>query len=481
MRLGLVLVALIVVLSACQAEVAIEIDVAANGSGTVAATVSLDGPAEAALGDVGEQLRVSDLARAGWDIEVIDTDEAGIRLSATKTVGDRDDWQGVLDEIAGPGVFSNVEVTTEDSFATPGQRISYDLDISDGWTLFSDDGVASELGGEPFGAPIETLTDGRSIDEIIALEVVTTVAPTSGAVPTSSLAVPRFDDEQPTRVNLLITKENTTSQLLRWIAISLFSLFVLATVLAITGIVLQRRADRLRPVPTPAPLASRVPASRTTSAPSPQPPTPAAGESVRLVVIDPISVVYNQSRQVDECLLPFVRQNGGTARADTIIEGYRSLLNGSTETASFWDLCGIEGNVDTIDATYLQMRRMRAGAGEFLDEMQRRRIPVAAVTDDARRWSEQTRERDRLSAIWPWLVSAEVGAKRSDLGMFEVLRRESGVAHRYCLYVDTDIACLDAAKELGMKTALFDSGDLDLPEVIGHPVVTDFKELFGKG
>jgi hypothetical protein len=42
-----------------------------------------------------------------------------------------------------------------------------------------------------------------------------------------------------------------------------------------------------------------------------------------------------------------------------------------------------------------------------------------------------------------------------------------------------DLARLDGAKGLGMKTALFDTGDLDLPAVVGHPIVTSFKGLVG--
>ena len=126
------------------------------------------------------------------------------------------------------------------------------------------------------------------------------------------------------------------------------------------------------------------------------------------------------------------------------------------------------------------MRRLRGGAAAFLSEMQRRRIPVAATTNDATTWSTATRDRDRLSAIWPWLVSSSVGTTTSNVAMFEVLRRESKIAHGHCLYVDTDVDNLDAARDLGMKTALFDTGDLDLPAVVGHPVVDDLSALLGK-
>ena len=251
-------------------------------------------------------------------------------------------------------------------------------------------------------------------------------------------------------------------------------------VLAITGIVLQRRSDRLRPPPKPASLASRVP--RHTAAASVATTKPAPTEEfdpVRLVIIEPLSVLYAQTQVLDQELLPFIRKQGGSARADTIADGYRSLMAGSTETAAFWELCGVHGPPEFLDVEFVKLRQLHRGVGEFLDEMQRRRIPVAATTNDAAAWSKLVRERDRLSVVWPWLVSSQVGIQASDVGMFEVLRRESGISHRHCLYIGADLDSLDAAKDLGMKTALFDTGDLDLPAVVGHPIVKNFKGLVG--
>ena len=187
-------------------------------------------------------------------------------------------------------------------------------------------------------------------------------------------------------------------------------------------------------------------------------------------------MLYQQPNPVDEVLLPFVRHMGGQARADTIIDGYKSVLAGSMETPAFWPLCGVDG--EGLDESYAALRELRSGAKDFLAEMQRRRVPIAAVTNDAEVWSELARERDRLHAVWPWVVSAEAGAPKPDFGVFEVLHRQSGVAYRHCLYVDTDLASLDAARDLGMKTALFDADGLGLGDTSDHPVVTGFKQLF---
>jgi len=463
----------LLVLTACQADVRVDFDVEPDGTGTVMLRTELDREAQIALGDVEGQLRVSDLERAGWTIATADGDD-GISLTATKAVSGANQWQSVLDEIAGPGVFTNVEVNIADNR----QQMSFDLDVGDGFDLLSDEGVAAALGGEPFGAPLERLTDGRVIDEVVALDLQVSVQNFYDADPTVRNFTPRFD-QGPLTISVEATGENATAVLLRWIAIALFSLFVLATMLAITGIVLQRRADRLRPAPTPQKLSSRVPGAVAVVPGAAAKTASTRPLTVRLVVVEAVAVLYDQPHPFDASVLPFLRDQGSTTRADTIAEGFAGLLTGSLDTASFWELCDLDGESAEIDARYVAQRALHPGAPAFLSEMQRRRIPVATTTNDAATWSTAVRERDRLSAVWPWLVSSEVGVTTSNVAMFEVLRRESGIAYAHCLYVDTSIANLDAARELGMKTALFDTGDLDLPAVVGHPVVTGFKALLG--
>lgn len=470
----LLVAALTVLLAACQVDIGIDLDLDADGSGTVAMTARFDDEALQVLGDLEERVGFDDAERAGWDISVEPDENGGATLVAAKLVADESQWQGVLDDIVGPGVFTNVVVVADED----GQRLAFDLDLSDGWSLLADEDITAALDGEPFGAPIDELTEGRSIDEIVNVDLDVSVRNLQDGIPAIESFSPRFDDARPLSVNVVASVPDSTADLVRWISMSLFFLFALATVLAITGVVLQRRSDRLRPPPTPAPLASRVPGRALAESAGSTGPAPSRrSQTVRLVVIEPLSVLYRQPRVLEDVVLPFVRDHDGTARVDTIENGYASLLAGAMDTSAFWELCGVDGDADALDDELVAGRELHPGTRGFFDEMQRRRIPVAATTDDAAAWSTRTRERDRLRSVWPWLVSSDVGTRSSNAAMFEVLRRESSVAYSHCLYVDSDIDRLDAARDLGMKTALLDTGDLDLPAVIGHPVITDLTAL----
>ena len=149
------------------------------------------------------------------------------------------------------------------------------------------------------------------------------------------------------QVRLDALVEQSTAVLLRWIAYALGSLFVLSLLLAVTGLWLQQRAERLRPQATPAQLRTRIPGAST----APEGATRRDGGRrdttrrdggrrdatrrdsgrqdsgpVRLVVVEPLSVLFQQSESPETYLLPFVRHNGGDARADLILESYDCLL-----------------------------------------------------------------------------------------------------------------------------------------------------------
>lgn len=487
--------ALLLVMAGCRVDATVDVEVTDDGSGTVSVEAVFDEAASQTLGGadgIAEQLFVSDLAAAGWAITRPEVGPDGAtRIVASKDVPDRDQFQTVLDEIAGPGVFRNVAIETTDAFAEHRQSLSFDIDLGRGWDLFSDAGVAEALEGEPFGVPIEQLTDGQPIDEIIGVTVNASVVGDDGESPSAATYAPRFD-ESPVEVRLEALVEQSTAVLLRWIAYAVGSLFVLSLLLAITGLWLERRADRLRPQVTPAQLRTRIPEASTvsdTSRPGAGRPSTAragAGRSgarsraegpVRLVVIEPLSVLFQQSESPETYLLPFVRHNGGDARADVILDAYEELLRGRITTEEFWPVTGVQGPVTETDRVFMEMRWLRKEAPSFLKELERRRIPVAAISNDASTWSRTVRERERMTAIWPWLASGDVGATKPDPGMFELLRRETGTAYAHCLYIDTRVEHLDAARDLGMRTALYNADNLEIPALVGHPVVTDLLQL----
>ena len=302
-------------------------------------------------------------------------------------------------------MFDDVRITSADAFAERTQSLTLDVDLRRGWELFSDAGVAAALDGEPFGVPIEQLTAGRTIDEVIGVSISASVAADDDEAPAVSSWAPRFGDVSTTRIELQAQVENSTAVLLRWIGTALLSLFVLSIVLAVLGLWLERRAERSRPAPRPKGLASRIPGRGTgdgDAAPRPRGGATADEGPVRLVIVEPLSVLYLQGESQQNYLLPFVRHNGGEARADVILGAYDQVIRGRVPTDELWQAAGLPTTTQDIDEVFSSMRRLRKDTPMFLKELERRRIPIAAVSNDVEVWADLARTRgpaDRRLAV----------------------------------------------------------------------------------
>lgn len=484
-RLLLLVAILALVATACRVDADLEVEMAPDGTGSVTVNAVFDAAATEALDGLATEVFLGDVTDAGWTLNGPEvTDDGGVSISARKAVPSADALGPILDEILGPGVFTNVELATVDNFGERTQTLSYELDLTSGWQLFADAALTQSLGGEPFGVPIDQLTDNRTLDDIIDLEVTSTLRAESGE-PSTGIATPTFDGQQPTVISVTTVVEEPFAQILRWIAWALASLALLAFVLALTGVWLQRRSERLAPAPTPKKLTSRIPESRT---PSTEPAATAASSPalsdteapVRLVVVDPLAVLFEGIEEPAIHVLQFVRDNDGQVRADEIVDVLDDALRGRSSTDELWTAAGLAGDTPLLNAAFVDGRQLRKEGVSFLKELARRRIPIAAISNDTADWSSATRQRGRLSTIWPWLASADVGATKPDTGLFERLRRETGVNFAHCLYIDTNVEHLDAARELGMRTALYVPGRTAEPELSGHVVVRDLSKLAPK-
>ncbi len=474
---------LLVALTACQLDVLVTINVDDDGSGAASVEAVFDAAAVAALGDVAGDLRLQDLRDAGWTVDdPVTAADGSVRVEASRYVASAGDWQTILDQIAGPDVFRDVEVVGTDDFSRRTRQLNFDLDLRRGWELATDDRLSSALGEVSFGSVISSRVDERTPQDVVGVTLEASIFADEGATPSATRIESRLGDD-PQVVRLESISEKTLPLLLRWIGIALGALCALAFSLAALGLVLERRASRLRPAGVPAALRSQIPASPeiapARTAKSQSRATAAAEHGpVRLVIIEPLSVLYRPAMNLQAHVIPFVEHNRGAGSTRAISEWFDEVLVGSSSTASFWSAVEVPARGAAIDDVFVEMRQLRAGAMDFLVELQRRKIPVAVLTNDAAAWSHKTRTRDSLSQLWPWIVSSEAGALATSPGMFELLRRESGVAFEYCLYIDNDVKRLDAARSLGMRTCGFDP-EQDRPELADkHPRIETFAAFF---
>ena len=486
---SLSLIFLVGLLSACRVETTVVIDVEPDGSGEVEVVVALDEEAVTAAetaSSLEEQLRIDDLLEAGWKTTgpELSASDGLTRITAVKSFSVPERLPGVLNDIAGPEVFTNVSLTRQRSFARTSWDLIGQIDLSSGLSLFSDPDLEAALSG---------LVLGRTEEEI--REFAGCVTPE--CEPTDmflfNLEVPLRDggkgngtiENNVASWNLVLgetqnglfelhwTVEDQAPRLWRIGAIIAAVLFVL-----VLGLQIVRRfqGPQAGPsLPKPKKLVRR-PKEIIEESPSENPEN--ASRSLELLVLGGVGVIWEGGNNPEGLLVAYVHDKGGIADVQEIADRYRTASLGHVSQEDFWDSLGVNGLVSEIEEEYLDRVNIRTDVLPFLDRMKEREFEVACLTNAVLPWAAQLRQRFGLDEfISHWVISGEVGARKPSQAMFEALRRTSGVSFTNMLLIDSEVSTLEAAKGLGISTVLL-KGSALIPEGFPHPVINSFAELF---
>lgn len=480
-------------LTACEVGAEISIDVEEDGSGTVETRVTLDSQAIGVIGEeaLEDQLAIADLEATGWLIDGPFPDDDGVTvITGTKAFSTADQMQAVLDELMGAnGPLRNFELTTERAFGETTYQLDGVIDFSGGIGLLGDADLLTSLDGNVLGRPVSEIEAeyGDPIEEIFPILV-------RIDVPGAEVReyVPTVVDTEPIDVDIMAVQENLIAKLWKWVGWAALILFAVSLVITTIGYIAERRIRARQPkFGSPESMRTRVPVGATAASGAATGRGPASPQSavrqgstggpkrkLRLVVLDSMGVLFNTGDDPGELLIPFVHEHGGGASDNEIEEAHRLLTLGRMNTGEFWEEVGVDGEPLKLNEDYLRYIKLASGTTDFLKEMRRRDLAVAVVSNDASDWSQMLRDRHGLSVIEPWIVSAEVGVRKPDPGIYEALRRTTGVPYENCLMIDGRLSNLDAAKTLGMSTAWFTSQRPSPDQRPPHPVVMNFSEFF---
>ena len=161
------------------------IDIQEDGAGKVTAGVGLDALAQdqEVFVDLESILRTSDLSSSGWDFEVVGKSADGYMwYEASKGFLSPEDIQEILDELtSSPDVFTGWELSIE---STQGKRIygiAGEVDLREGFSIFTDTELSTLLEEPPLGISLERLEAdlGQKPEDTVTMQV-TVNLPDSG-------------------------------------------------------------------------------------------------------------------------------------------------------------------------------------------------------------------------------------------------------------------------------------------------------------
>ncbi len=463
--------ALLLVLAACQVDIEVGIGFNEDGSGVVTVEVALDREAVALAPDVTSRLLTGDIENpaSGWLYNDPRIDDQGrTSFSASKQFGSPEQLGSVLAEIFGSEeVFRDFEFERSTPFARTDYRVTGVVDLSDGLDLFTHPELTERLGGSPLGRPITEIEteQGGSLIDMVTVSLVLDVPVGTEQQETLGLG------QGPVSIEMTAQEESATAVTLRWVAWAAFALLGLAVLIAVAGYLLERRARGLSTDPT---MSTELPTTRSAGPAAAQPPA----RRLRLVVLNPLGVLFEPADEPARLLASFVAERGGETDDESVQNLHLQAVLGRITPAELWSGLGLDGDPTEITEQYLAQYTVRSGARDFVGEMARRKLPVACITNDVALWSSALRDRLQVAGVDTWIVSSEVGVCMPAPGIYEALRRTTAIPYENALLVDVSVDHLDTAQALGMSTALLAETRPEEGEAPGHAVVTSFSDFF---
>jgi len=175
------------------------------------------------------------------------------------------------------------------------------------------------------------------------------------------------------------------------------------------------------------------------------------------LVLDAMGVIFQSADDVAELLIPFIAKHGGNSSEEIIQSAYLEASLGKISPEAFW----IQVNVSPdLEDAFLSRHSLNPGILELLSQASDNAVPVWCLSNDVGRWSRKLRSNlgiDRFLA--GSIISGDVGVRKPDREIYDVLVEASGHKAEDLLFVDDREKNVLAAREAGIKSTLFKPED----------------------
>jgi putative hydrolase of the HAD superfamily len=169
-----------------------------------------------------------------------------------------------------------------------------------------------------------------------------------------------------------------------------------------------------------------------------------------VLVLDAMGVLYWHADDVDDLLVPFIAEVGGSRDVAHINRQYLEASLGRLAPEAFWTSVGLDPRVED---SYLERHRLFPGLLTFLASATARFAALACLSNDVGSWSRKLRERHALTrSIGTWVVSGDVGFRKPSPVIYRMLLERIGAVPGQVWFVDDRSHNLGAARDLGIRT-----------------------------
>ena len=197
----------------------------------------------------------------------------------------------------------------------------------------------------------------------------------------------------------------------------------------------------------------------------------------KILVLDAMGVIYQSCDDVEELLVPFIKEKGSNIDKKTIEDLYTRASLGEFSSEQFWTKVGVDYN---LEDEYLDRHQLSVGLLDFLSAFKNQvELPIYCLSNDVSEWSIKLRIKFQLDQyIERWFISGDLKVRKPSSGIYDVLIREANVEPTHMLFVDDREKNIAAANELGIQTVLCKMNNEDGYNDEGEStVIYSFNEL----
>ena len=166
-----------------------------------------------------------------------------------------------------------------------------------------------------------------------------------------------------------------------------------------------------------------------------------------------MGVIYQSCDDVEELLVPFIREKGSDIDKKIIEDLYTRTSLGEFSSEEFWVKVGVDYN---LEDEYLDRHRLSVGLLDFLFVIKDQvKAPIYCLSNDVSEWSIKLRKKFQLDQyIERWFISGDLKIRKPSPGIYAVLIRATNVMPTQMLFVDDREKNIVKANEFGIQTVL---------------------------
>jgi len=168
------------------------------------------------------------------------------------------------------------------------------------------------------------------------------------------------------------------------------------------------------------------------------------------LILDAMGVIYRAGDDIQELLIPYVRNYGGEQDAERIAVAYLRASLGQIAAEEFCQQVDLPA---TLEDDYLEQHALSDGLSEFLEIAFQRFDVIACLSNDVSEWSKKLRNRFSLGRhISQWYISGDLKLRKPSPVIYNIVLDAMGGDPQETVFVDDQPRNLIPAAELGIKT-----------------------------